>query len=165
VAASTLLTPTIASFANAAHTHANAAGGGTLTGAVLGGTITGTFDIYNVDWTDYSASSTIAGWSSFTKKKIYYRKLGKLVFVSYYIAGTSNSTGASFTVPYTSSAGTDFETIFAGYGSDATAETITYGYLVSNSSAVSLFPSPSDLVWSSTGTKIIQGQFWYASAT
>jgi hypothetical protein len=41
----TLLTPTVASFVNANHTHASAAQGGTLTSPVLGGTATGTYTL------------------------------------------------------------------------------------------------------------------------
>jgi hypothetical protein len=33
-----------------------------------------TGDLYQVSWTDYSATSTIVGWSSFTEKFIYYKK-------------------------------------------------------------------------------------------
>jgi hypothetical protein len=55
------------------------------------------------DWVDYSATSTIVGWSSFTAKKIRYRVVGKLVFVTAQLTGTSNSTTTSFTLPFTSS--------------------------------------------------------------
>jgi len=51
------------------------------------------------DWVDYSATSTIVGWSSFTTKIIKYRVLGKQVFVYCVINGTSNSTTTSFTLP------------------------------------------------------------------
>lgn len=63
--APTLLTPTIASFANATHTHANAAGGGTLTAAVLGGTITGTYTLGGTP-TITTPTITVADWVDIT---------------------------------------------------------------------------------------------------
>jgi hypothetical protein len=57
-------------------------------------------DVYSVAWTDYSASSTITGWSSFTTKKIMYKKVGRRVDVFFSIRGTSDSTAVSFTLPY-----------------------------------------------------------------
>lgn len=50
-------------------------------------------------WTDYSATSTIVGWTSFTVKQIFYKQIGKTVFVSVYLAGTSNATNITFTLP------------------------------------------------------------------
>lgn len=52
-------------------------------------------------WTDYSATSTINGWSSFTTKFIQYYKIGKLVTVQFFLSGTSNSATTNFTVPFT----------------------------------------------------------------
>lgn len=52
-----------------------------------------------VDWTDYSATSTIVGWSSFTTKQIRYKIVGKQIFVYFYLAGTSNSVNVTFTLP------------------------------------------------------------------
>jgi hypothetical protein len=53
-------------------------------------------------WTDYSASSTIVGWQvSGRVAAIYTKKIGKTVFVHFRITGTSDSTGMSFTLPYT----------------------------------------------------------------
>lgn len=52
-----------------------------------------------IDWTDYSATSTIVGWSSFTTKLIRYRILGKQMFFEVLLQGVSNSTAATFTLP------------------------------------------------------------------
>jgi len=54
-------------------------------------------------WANYSAVSTIVGWSSFTTKLIYTKKIGKTVFVSFFLHGVSNATTISFTLPYKSS--------------------------------------------------------------
>jgi hypothetical protein len=57
-------------------------------------------DIYTNAWADYSASSTIAGIGSLSGKYIYYKKVGKTVFVTFYLAGISNALTITFTVPY-----------------------------------------------------------------
>lgn len=51
------------------------------------------------DWIDYSETSTIEGWSSFTTKTIRYRIIGKQMFFEVFLLGTSNSTSATFTLP------------------------------------------------------------------
>jgi hypothetical protein len=51
-------------------------------------------------WVDYSGTSTIVGWSSFTVLNIRYSVSGNRVTVNYYISGTSDSTTTSFTVPF-----------------------------------------------------------------
>lgn len=52
-------------------------------------------------WVDYSAVSTVTGWSSFTAKQINVIKVGKLAICQYFLNGTSNATETSFTLPYT----------------------------------------------------------------
>ena len=51
------------------------------------------------DWVDYSATSTIVGWSSTPTKIIKYRIIGKQMFVYFNLQGTSNSTTTTFTLP------------------------------------------------------------------
>ena len=63
--------------------------------AVVGG------DIYTTAYTDYSATSTVTGWSSTTVKQIWYKKVGKIAYVWWEITGTSNSTITTFTLPVT----------------------------------------------------------------
>ena len=57
-------------------------------------------------WVDYSATSTIVGWSSFTIKNIRYYVVGKIITVFYQFTGTSNSTTTTFTLPF-ANAGTN----------------------------------------------------------
>jgi hypothetical protein len=114
-------------------------------------------------WTDYSATSTIVGWSSFTTKKIYVKKIGKIVFCAFSIGGTSNSTSASFTVPYTSASTGPIETAIRTQDNGGTAVTGLLDIGVS-STTVDLFPTMAAGVWANSGTKSIWGQFWYESA-
>lgn len=51
-------------------------------------------------WVDYSALSTIVGWSSFTTKSIWILNVdNKFLLVNYFIDGVSNSSPTSFTIP------------------------------------------------------------------
>ena len=51
-------------------------------------------------WIDYSELSIITGWSAYTQKKIFYKLTGNMVWVQFYIYGTSNDTLANFTLPF-----------------------------------------------------------------
>ena len=58
-------------------------------------------NVYTVALTNYSSTSTVAGWSGSPTISIWYKLVGKTLTVYYSITGTSNSTSASFTLPYT----------------------------------------------------------------
>lgn len=51
-------------------------------------------------WVDYSATSTVVGFSSTTIKVVKYCKIGSTVFWRCELDGTSNSTSLTFTLPY-----------------------------------------------------------------
>jgi hypothetical protein len=113
------------------------------------------------DWTDYSATSTIVGWASFTDKQIYTKKIGNTVFVSFRIEGTSNETSTSFTLPYTSS--NTVRINGCAVTADAGAFTTTGGriYFDGNSTTVTLSKDMAGAAWTNSGTKIIVGQLFY----
>jgi len=54
-------------------------------------------------WTDYSAVSTVTGWSGTPTKNIWYIKVGSTVYWMATINGTANSSAKSFTLPYSAS--------------------------------------------------------------
>lgn len=56
-------------------------------------------------WIDYSNTSTIVGFSSFTAKHIWYKVIDGYMFVDFWLFGTSNSTEMTFTVPFVSAEG------------------------------------------------------------
>lgn len=111
-------------------------------------------------WTDYSATSTVTGWASFTTKHIYYKRIGKLVFVAFFLDGTSDATSASFTLPYALAAAPAIQTPIRtrdNTGSrDTGALTITAG-----ASTVNLQPTAASVTWTASGTKEARGQFCY----
>ena len=113
-------------------------------------------------WADYSVTSTIVGWSSFTTKSIYYKKIGKTVFVTFYLVGTSNNTGVSFTLPFAASNTVETEAIGRasdnGGGAVAALVFVPVGtdiaYMCANTSG-------SGGTWTASGAKGAYGQFWY----
>jgi hypothetical protein len=116
-------------------------------------------------WTDYSATSTIVGWSSFIEKKIYTKKIGKTVFVCYYIYGTSDSTEATFTLPY-SSANIIGLTAMTGRCTD-NAATVAAGSFISlpnASNEVTAYKTITSGGWTASSSKLITGQFFYVVA-
>jgi len=60
-----------------------------------------TGDVYTTALTDYSGTATITGWASYTSQLIYYKRIGSVIHVWFNIAGVSNSTDTSFTIPVT----------------------------------------------------------------
>jgi len=115
------------------------------------------------DWIDYSATSTIVGWSSFTTKVIKYRIIGKQLFCIYNFNGTSNSTTVTFTLP-NNIASSNLRSF--GFSID---NGVTIGSnLVSQNSGSNLINVYKDNfavnVWTASGSKLAYGQFFYEIA-
>jgi hypothetical protein len=127
------------------------------------GNVTIAADLYTNIWADYSATSTIVGWASFTTKSIFTKKIGKTVFISFYIAGTSNSTSTTFTVPYASA--TTNPSIFSTITQTQDNGIASVGNcnLPNNSSTVTCLYGTTYTSWTNSGTKIVLGQLFYQS--
>jgi hypothetical protein len=118
-------------------------------------------DMYNTAWTDYSSTSTVVGWASFTTKSIYYKKVGKLVFLSVYLNGESNSALATITVPNGPSVQADFS-IFAADGGVYTAGG---GAGNVSSSTAYFYKDMAFTAFTASGNKIVRGQCWWEAAS
>lgn len=115
-------------------------------------------------WTPYHDESILAGWSAYTKKLIYYKEVGSLVFVKYDIQGTSDATNAYFRLPYANNE--DIMVYFKparsqdnGVWGDGSA----YGRM-SVGNRIALFFTAEDASttsWTASGDKSIIGEFWY----
>jgi len=124
------------------------------------GDLTVVGDIFTVAWTDYSGTTATNGWSSFTTKDVKYKKIGNLVFVKFRIAGESNSTSANFTLPEFN--GEDCEG--AGKGRDDTGTRIPVWFEFNSSApGVNVWWDGSATGWTASGTKEVNGHFWYAT--
>jgi hypothetical protein len=126
-------------------------------------TITGVADIYSENMTDYGSLSAPSGWSGSPTTFVWYRKVGKLVFISFNITGTSNAFTASITLPYATS-----NTIYIlprsairakNAGVDGTSPGMAYA--VQNSTTLNFYKDWAQNAWTNSGTKEVDGQLVY----
>jgi len=114
--------------------------------------------------TDYSATSTITGWSSYTTKKIYYMVTNGKVDVWFHLSGTSNSATTSFTVPYALDSDGPNLTLSdcRGFDSGSALAVPCRGGAAAGSSTVGVYTAwDADTGWTASGTKTIVGHFYY----
>lgn len=132
-----------------------------LDGTATLATVTVATDIYTTAaWQDYSATSTIVGWTSFTAKSIFYKQLGKFVHIAFNFQGTSNATTASFTLPFTANA-VNPQFNFPCLTQDNGAGVTGFAQLQANSSTVNGYTTYGAAAWTNSGTKVFTGQFFY----
>lgn len=113
-------------------------------------------------WVDYSISSTVVGWSSFTTKNIRYSVNGKTVTVNYYIDGTSDSSAITFTVP--TAIGASGVTPLQGltYAQNNGAPAIAQFSLSGSTVTLSRFNAiGATTTWTASGSKRAAGSFTY----
>lgn len=115
-------------------------------------------------WTDYSTTSTIVGFGAFTTKKIYYLKLGKQVFVSFYLDGTSDAVTLTFTLPVASGATVDYyESVARGIDNGVALVTPCKVQLPASSSTVTVSTTLTGTGWTAANQKLVVGQLWYVT--
>ena len=120
----------------------------------------------NTPWIDFSEQSTIVGWGSYTAKQIRYKQIGNIVYVNYIISGTSNSTAATFTLPFQVSRNVNAN---AGYAFGGVivdnASYVTGGFGTISINIFTQFRNSnlttSTSTFTASGTKQISGQFFY----
>lgn len=129
----------------------------------IAGNVKVTGDIYSTAWTDYGGTSTIVGWSGTPTAYIWYKKIGNLVYVNFSIAGTSNATNISFTLPYiaVNSANAFIRVACSGRDNGSFLATPAQFYLDPNSATAGANKDFSGAAWTASGIKEIRGQFWY----
>lgn len=126
-----------------------------------------TTEINTAAWADYGGTSTIVGWSGTPTKNIWYKKVGKLVFVKAYISGTSDSTSVTFTLPYTSKNSTNGGAHTATIGADNGADCGCSTQLPANNDTVTCYKGTNWATWgnwTNSGTKTINANFFYEAA-
>lgn len=117
-------------------------------------------DINTVARTDYSSISTIVGWDSFTTKRLNYKKLGNLVFVDFHLAGDSNNSTTSFSLPYAITGDcSGFRAI--AFAEDNGVNVSNGSLLILSYNVVSCYKGVDGGAFSSSGNKRVIGQFWY----
>jgi hypothetical protein len=118
--------------------------------------------VTSVAWTDYTASSTITGWSSTTTEEVWYKKIGNLMFVQFHISGTSDAGDASFTLPYSQQGDLQLNIVLR-VRDDGTLLT-GLGILPVSSSTLSCYKNLTGNAFTASGSKLVIGQFWYEVA-
>ena len=116
-----------------------------------------------VAWTDYSEISTITGFSAYTTKEIWYKKIGNILIVQWNIAGTSDANTCYFTIPYTSTDTTGSASLsrcaceVVDNGGDVTISKAACSYDTAN---IYGFPMVNTAynTWTTSGTKSFSGQ-------
>jgi parallel beta-helix repeat protein len=127
-----------------------------------------------VDFTDggfeegsiaYEATSTIVGWSAYTGKQISYKKIGRMVWVWYAIAGTSDNVATSFTLPYAAAAIPGY--IAWKHRSRDNGVPLVGGNAILNggSSTVNCYTTDASAGWTAAGDKVIAGQVVYMATS
>lgn len=135
-----------------------------LTGYLTAATAAATYQPL-VTWTDISNTSTIIGWSLFTIKEIYTITENKKVTVFFYLTGTSDSTGTSFTVTTNASSGVDsFYGAAQGINNGAAAAAAHRATINANSNLVTLNSNWAGGAYTASGSKSVRGTIIYYTA-
>jgi len=110
-------------------------------------------------WVDYSATSTITGWSSYTTKLIKYQVVGNIMRVMVQIEGTGTGTAVSFTLPNSATAwGTQY---FILHTRNNTTQSASVATVAANGSTVTVSNSASTTSsWTNGVGRDVQGQFF-----
>lgn len=117
-------------------------------------------DMYTVALTAYEGSSTVTGWSSFSYKKIEYKRVGRTMYVYFRLEGTSNSATTTFTLPYGCAVYGGVGFMFAGQN-NGTWGNGSWGWLGNGSSTLYLYWYIPNGSWTASGNKICRGHFVY----
>jgi hypothetical protein len=117
-------------------------------------------------WVDYSATSTIVGFASFTTKIIRYSVVGKTVNVWVYINGVSNS--ANFSITLNNNASANYTIASYSGGLFAQSAVSGQGFVTIPISSSNVFnfgywntANATTATWTITGAKNIRGFFSY----
>ena len=132
-------------------------------------TLTGTVDTTGAtfsplgEWEDYSSTSTVTGWAGGYTADIRYSVVGKIVYVRFYISGTSDGSLANFTLPFTPA---NSAYLYAmAYCVDPGGVGTSWGSLTYNSGISKFVIAVEDGAWAPAGAgKIAAGQFFFEIA-
>ncbi len=109
------------------------------------------------DWTDFSGTSTIVGWTTPTISYLRYTRTGKVLTIRGRITGTSNSFSTSFTIPFTlANLGVSQSDLSGQFTNNSIASPTPSMFVgADNSNVVSVFRDGTALSWTNSGTKTI----------
>jgi len=112
---------------------------------------------------DYSSTSTVVGWSSYTAKQIRYKRVGTIVFVSFHIVGTSNAATATFTIPHLAASGmsTQGALVYTAVDNGVVLTVPPRAYVNTGSGTININKDMAGGAWTASGSKQVDGCIWY----
>jgi hypothetical protein len=141
---------------------ANSTFGGAVT---VTGTLSTTGDIYTTAWTNYSGTTTVGGFSSSTTTVVWYKKVGKTVHVLFYLSGTSNATTVTFTVPQTISMPATVRVSGGSVTDNGTGLAPPCAISIpTGGSTITVYKDLITNSFTSSGSKLVSGQFWFEAS-
>lgn len=119
-------------------------------------------DVYTKDWTSYSP--TITGAASMDQNIIYWKRIGKLLFLNVYLEGTKNGTTGDLKFPLPDSLYSTTTTYHQNTGLRAQDDTNGWGSgfisVASNSTEVRMFRTPAGDGFTANDGFFSIGQIW-----
>lgn len=118
-------------------------------------------------WPTASYVATAVGWAATPTVTVRYRQIGSFVRLIYTISGTSNTTGATMTLPIAARTGMVYDGQ-NGYAQDNGVE-ITTGsrWFIdpgADASLVNFYKNTAFATWTNSGSKFIRGTLFYEAA-
>lgn len=120
-------------------------------------------------WPTTAYTPTVTGWAATPTVSARYIQIGKTVFLNFTISGTSNTTGATMTLPVAArSSGSFTYDGMNGYAQNNSAE-ITTGsrWFIdpgASTTLVNFYKDTAFAVWTNSGTKLVRGLIIYEAA-
>lgn len=109
---------------------------------------------------DHATASTIVGWTSFTEKVILCKRIGTGCLINFSIAGVSNDTSATFTIPYTTKAVVGIGNCSILAQDNSGTKQIGWASINENSNVVNCYPTPALGDWKNLNNKSVKGQLF-----
>ena len=119
-------------------------------------------DIHSVPWTNYYSSANVVGFSSMTASQVYYKKVGKLVFVSVNLSGVSNTNKIEFDVPFGFAAAAP--NILCRVRNNSTFQTLPGWLQRVSGTRMKVHLNANSGNFATGGAKTVQVQFFYEAA-
>lgn len=117
-------------------------------------------DVYQASWQNYSAVASISGCSSYTMKNIFCKRIGRTVFVNFFVEGTSDSTAFQFNLPWTHTS-TCNTYLCCTTGNNTSTNAIGWASIEAGATLIKLFPNRTTTAWTASNTKACSGNFMY----
>ena len=112
--------------------------------------------VEQMPWIDYSATSIIVGFSSFTSKSVRYRIDGNTVYFQVSLAGVSNTTSLTFSMPFAMKSGIANIVVPCRIeNNSAVSASPGIARLTAGANVITCFRTMTSLGWTASGDKSV----------